>query len=99
MWTDDGVVGVGDVVSAFEAVCPLSGCFMDEGDHRHVWQWVWRCLQVFVLHAERGWCVPFVKCRRHALVFGKHFLCFSTQGTCRQSPSITQACVRCVVVG
>ena len=27
MWTDDGVVGVGDVVSAFEAVCPLSGCF------------------------------------------------------------------------
>ena len=32
---------------------------MDEGDHRHVWQWVWRRLQVFVPHAERECCVPF----------------------------------------
>ena len=78
-------MGVGDVVSAFEAVCPLSGCFEwtkgTIGTCGNGFGEVYKCL-CFML--KRGWCVPFVKCRRHALVF-----CYASHSQDRQALSVS----------
>ena len=101
-------MGVGDVVSAFEAVYPFSGCFKwtkgtigtcgnGFGD---VYKFLCLMLSVNVACHLRnlgvmGWCLV----TPHIHKISKHILCFSSKCTFRQSPSITQACVRFVVVG